>query len=149
MVLWEVGDQITEEDFISFLQETAKTIDSPGRGMLIDPVLGDLPISDFDPYIRGVIRWMNVLGIYTYGSCDGHGRGEARIYLKKYPNGKQLELLKAAIPPSLRIRIEGKIIRVIYPMKGQSLLLEFAENLYQVWKNPSFLKGSGVSPSSR
>jgi tripeptide aminopeptidase len=117
----EVGDQVTEEDFISFLQESAKTIDSPGRGMLIDPVLGDLPLSDFDPYIRGVIRWMNELGIYTYGSCDGHGRGEAKIFLKKYPNGKQLELLKAAIPPSLRIRIEGKHIRVFYPKKGQSL----------------------------
>ncbi|MEC1526096.1 hypothetical protein P9D43_29335 [Neobacillus niacini] len=140
--LWfhEVGDQITEENFISFLQESAKTIDSPGRGMLIDPVLGDLPITDFDPYIRGVIRWMNELGIYTYGSCDGHGRGEARIYLKKYPNGKQLELLKGAIPPSLRIRIEGKNIRLVYPKKCQSLLIDFAENLYQVWKNPSFLK---------
>jgi tripeptide aminopeptidase len=136
----EVGDRITEDNFVSFLQESAKTIDSPGRGILIDPVLGDLPITDFDPYIRGVIRWMNELGIYTYGSCDGHGRGEARIYLKKYPNRKQLELLKAAIPPSLRIRIEGKIIRVIYPKRGQSLLLEFAENLYQVWKKPSFLK---------
>jgi hypothetical protein len=136
----EVGDQIMDEDFISFLQESAKTIDSPGRGMLIDPVLGDLPITDFDPYIRGVIRWMNELGLYTFGSCDGHGRGEARIFLKKYPNGKQLELLKAAIPPSLRIRIEGKNIRVVYPKNGISLLLDFAENLYQVWKKPSFLK---------
>ena len=136
----EVGDQITEEDFISFLQESAKTIDSPGRGMLIDPVRGDLPITDFDPYIRGVIRWMNELGINTFGSCDGHGRGEARIFLKKYPNGKQLELLKAAVPPSLRFRIEGKNIRVSYPKKGQSQLLDFAENLYHVWKNPSFLK---------
>lgn len=138
--LHEAGDQITDEEFISFLQESANTIDSPGRGMLIDPVLGDLPITDFDPYIRGVIRWMNDLGVYTYGSCDGHGRGEARIYLKKYPNGKQLELLKAAIPPSLRIRIEGKNIRVAYPKKGQSQLLDFAENLYHFWKNPSFLK---------
>jgi tripeptide aminopeptidase len=136
----EVGDGITDEDFISLLQESAKTIDSPGRGMLIDPVLGNLPITDFDPYIRGVIRWLNELGIYTFGSCDGHGRGEARIFLKKYPNGKQLERLKAAIPPSLRIRIEGKNIRVAYPKKGQSLLLDFAENLYQVWKNPSSLK---------
>lgn len=61
----EVGDQIKYEDFISFLQESTKTINSPGRGMLIDPVLGDLPITDFDPYVRGVIRWMNELGIYT------------------------------------------------------------------------------------
>jgi tripeptide aminopeptidase len=136
----EVNDMITDGEFISLLQESAKTIESPGRGMLIDPVLGDLPLTDFDPYIRGVIRWMNELGIYTFGSCDGHGRGEAKIFLKNYPNGKQLELLKAAIPPSLRIRIEGKHIRVFYPKKGQSLLLDFAENLYQVWKKPSFLK---------
>jgi tripeptide aminopeptidase len=135
-----VGDQITDEDFISFLQESAKTINSPGRGMLIDPVLGDLPITDFDTYIRGVIRWMNELGISTFGSCNGHGRGEARIFLTKYPNGKQIALMKAAIPPSLRIRIEGKNIRVTYPKKGQSLVLDFAENLYQVWKTPSFLK---------
>ncbi|WHY03298.1 M20/M25/M40 family metallo-hydrolase [Neobacillus sp. DY30] len=134
-----VGVQLTDEDFIACLQETAQTIDSPGRGMLIDPVLGDLPITDFDPYIRGVIRWMNEMGIYTYGSCDGHGRGEARIYLKKFPNGKQLELLKAAVPPSLRLRMEGKIIRVSYPKNSQPQLLDFAENLYQVWKKPSFL----------
>jgi tripeptide aminopeptidase len=107
--------------------------------MLIDPVLGDLPLTDFDPSIRGVICWMNELIIYTFGSCDGHGRGEARIFLKTNPNGKQLELLKAAIPPNLRIRIEGKDIKVVYPKKGQSLLLDFAENLYQVWKEPSFL----------
>jgi tripeptide aminopeptidase len=80
------------------------------------------------------------LGIYTFGSCDGHGRGEVKIFLKNYPNGKQLELLKVAITTSLRIRIEGKHIRVFYPKKGQSLLLDFAENLYQVWKNPRFLK---------
>jgi tripeptide aminopeptidase len=138
-LFYEIGDQITDEDIIVCLQESAKTIHSPGRGLLIDPVLGDLPITDFDPYIRGVIRWMNEMGIYTFGSCDGHGRGEARIFLKKFPNGKQLELLKAAVPPSLRLRIEGKNIRVSYPKDCQPLLLDFAENLYQVWKKPIFL----------
>jgi tripeptide aminopeptidase len=135
----ENGDQVTDEMFIPFLQESAQSIHSPGRGMLIDPVHGDLPLTDFDPYIRGVVRWMNELGIGTFGSCDGHGRGEAKIFLRKYPTGKQLELLKAAVPPSLRIRIEGKNIRVYYPKGDRSMLLDFAENLYLVWKNPNSL----------
>ncbi|WP_462410659.1 M20/M25/M40 family metallo-hydrolase [Neobacillus sp. Marseille-QA0830] len=129
----------TDEQLISCLQEAVYGIESPGRGMLIDPVHGDLPLSDFDPCIRGVIRWMNELGMQTYGSCDGHGRGTARIFLKSYLTGKHISILKAATPPSLSIRIEGKHVTFLYPKDEQALLLDLAENLYHVWKNPQYL----------
>jgi tripeptide aminopeptidase len=136
-MLKEIGNEINDEMYISFLHEVAETINSPGRGMLIDPVGGDLPLTDFDPYIRGVVRWMNELGIFTIGSCDGHSRGSAKVNLKKYPTGKQIVLLKAAV--SLRLRIEGKNITFLYHKDEQSLLLDIAENLYLVLKNPHYL----------
>src|SRR4051794_3347812 len=132
----EIGHEITDEMYISFLQETSKTIDSPGRGMLIEPVHGDLPLTDFDPCIRGVVRWMNELGIFTIGSCDGHRRGPAKVYLKNYPTGKQIQLLKAVVPPNLHLRIDGKNMTILYKGGEMSYLLDMAENLYLVWKNP-------------
>lgn len=58
---------------ITAIREVGRKINSPGRQVLIDPVSGDLPLTVFDPYIRGVVRWLNELGIYTLCSCGGHG----------------------------------------------------------------------------
>lgn len=37
----------------------------------------ELPI--MDTYMGGLVRWLNVLGIETTFSCDGHGRNHARL----------------------------------------------------------------------
>jgi tripeptide aminopeptidase len=132
--------ELNDFDIINKFIEVSSEINSPGRGMLIDPVSGDLPLTDFDPYIRGIVRWLNELGIHTFGSCDGHGKKPAHIFLKKYPNSKQIELIKTAVPSSLNYRIEGKNIRLAYSQGNQVALLQMAENLYQVYKDPFYLK---------
>ncbi|MBS8263863.1 M20/M25/M40 family metallo-hydrolase [Mesobacillus boroniphilus] len=122
------------------IHEASREIKSPGPGMLVDPLGGDLPLTDFDPYIRGIVRWLNEVGIHTFGSCDGHGNRPAHIFLKKFPNSKQIEIIKAAVPASVNCRIDGKNVRLAYPQDNQMLLLEMAENLYQVYNNPGYLK---------
>ncbi|RSD28585.1 M20/M25/M40 family metallo-hydrolase [Mesobacillus subterraneus] len=134
------GSLENDLSLVKGINEASQEINSPGPGMLIDPIKGDLPLSDIDPYIRGAVRWLNELGIYTFGSCDGHGKRSAFIFLKKYPNSKQIELIKAAVPASIKCRIEGKNFRLAYAQENQRVLLEFAENLYQVYKNPGYLK---------
>ncbi|WP_102262603.1 M20/M25/M40 family metallo-hydrolase [Mesobacillus jeotgali] len=129
-----------DSTIISALQAASREINSPGPGMLIDPLGGDLPLTDFDPYIRGIVRWLNELGIYTFGSCDGHGKRPAHIFLKKFPNSRQVEIIKAAVPACMKCRIDGKNVRLAYPLESQTLLLDIAENLYQVYKNPDYLK---------
>lgn len=125
---------------INFINEVGPEIESPGRGMLIDPLRGDLPLKDFDPYIRGAVRWLNELGIHTFGSCDGHGNRSAFIYLKKYPNSKQIDVINSAVPNGVKCRIDGRSIRLSYPKNNQMVLLGFAENLYRLYKNPGYLK---------
>ncbi|PLR98529.1 M20/M25/M40 family metallo-hydrolase [Bacillus sp. T33-2] len=130
---------VPDHELIAMLKETSRGIQSPGPGMLIDPVQGDLPLTDFDPYIRGIVRWLNELGIYTFGSCDGHGRTPAMILLKKFPNAKQLEVLKTAALEEIDFRCEGKRVSLRYPEDKQELLLNMAENLYRLWNNPGYL----------
>lgn len=122
------------------IREVSREIDSPGRETVIDPVSEDLPLTVIDPYIRGIVRWLNELGIYTLSSCDGHGIRPAHIFLKKYPNPKQIDLIKAAVPVSVKCRIDGKKIRLEYPEGNQMALLDFAENLYTLKNKPGYLK---------
>jgi tripeptide aminopeptidase len=64
-------DELPEIEFMDVAKEASGLIDGPGREMLINPLYSDLPLTSMDPYIRGMIRWMNELGIHTYCSCDG------------------------------------------------------------------------------
>jgi tripeptide aminopeptidase len=132
--------ELNDYNIINKFNEVTPEINSPGRGMLIDPVRGELPLTDFDPYIRGVVRWLNELGIHTFGSCDGHGNKPANIFLKKFPNSKQIELIKTVVPTSMNCRVEGKNIHLAYSQGNQVELLLVAENLFQVYKDPGYLK---------
>ncbi|WP_148347846.1 M20/M25/M40 family metallo-hydrolase [Bacillus rubiinfantis] len=77
---------------------------------------------------------MNELGIYTHGSCDGHGKGPANILLLKYLTFPQKRLLLAAAPAALRLRIHGKSIYIHY--KNRNHLLDFGENLFTLSQIP-------------
>ncbi|WP_226641533.1 M20/M25/M40 family metallo-hydrolase [Mesobacillus subterraneus] len=134
------GSLENDSTIISTLLEVGREINSPGPGMLIDPLGGELPLPDFDPYIRGIVRWLNELGIHTFGSCDGHGKRPAHIFLKKFPNSRQTEIIKAAVHANVKCRIDGKNVRLAYPLDNQMLLLDMAENLYQLSQNPGYLR---------
>ncbi|MFC4402510.1 M20/M25/M40 family metallo-hydrolase [Gracilibacillus xinjiangensis] len=101
----------------------------------VDPHQHNLPLVEMDAYIRGITRWFNALGIYTTMSCDGHNQRPATIYLEKPLTFKQKEMLQAIMPPSLRMTVTGKRMRLNY--QSSENLLNFAGRLYQVYKDPS------------
>jgi tripeptide aminopeptidase len=131
-------DTMTDHEFITLLNEVSRTIDGPGREMLIHPLHSELPLTMMDPFIRGIVRWMNELGIYTFSSCDGHGSGRAKIDLIKHLSFSQMQLLKAAVPADIRLHIEGKAI-ILHYTHNESLL-DLAENLFQLFQSPAYLK---------
>ncbi|MDN3016072.1 M20/M25/M40 family metallo-hydrolase [Paenibacillus sp. BSR1-1] len=131
-------DTLPEKEFITLLKEASRIVDGPGREMLINPLFSDLPLTMMDSYIRGMVRWMNELGIYSICSCDGHGHGRARIDLLKHLSFSQMKLLKTAAPEGIQLKIERKSVFLYYKRIGS--LLDYAENLYRVFKSPEYLK---------
>ena len=40
-------------------------------------------VRELDTYISGIVRQLNRLGFYTTGSCDGHEKRSACVYVTK------------------------------------------------------------------
>ncbi|EKN69316.1 peptidase M42 family protein [Neobacillus bataviensis LMG 21833] len=129
-------DELSEKEFMEVIKDASKRIDGPGREMLINPIHSDLPLTGFDLYIRGMIRWMNELGIHTYCSRDGHGNGRAKIDLLKYLSMAQVKLLKAATPTDVQLQMNGKSLLLRYNQIES--LLDFAENLFLLTQSPDY-----------
>lgn len=110
-----------------------------GMETLIDASKYELPLTAIDPYIRGISRWMNELGIHTLCSCDGHNKRPAVIYLKNYLKAKEKKMLEAAIPSSIILQIHEKKIVFRYEPGNAKVLLKAATNLYELWRNPAKL----------
>lgn len=141
-LIYEQGlttETISQDLFERTLSNAMASIEGPGRETLVDPTSHELPLTSMDPYIRGVARWLNQLGIETFYSCDGHNKRPARIDLKTYLTSSQMKILKAAIPSSITLRIDGKKILFCYEEGEIHSLLALAENLYKLWKNPSYI----------
>ncbi|SES04705.1 M42 glutamyl aminopeptidase [Gracilibacillus ureilyticus] len=106
-----------------------------GREGSVDPHMQSLPLVEIDSHVRGITRWFNALGIHTTMSCDGHNKRPAVIYLEKPLTFKQKEMLETIMPASLKMTLSGKRLTITY--QNQDDLLDFAEILYQVYKDPS------------
>lgn len=138
-------DAISETDWVEALQQTAEQIifhhrDIPGKETLIDPTKDDLPLIQIDPYIRGIVRWLNMMHIYTVNSCDGEERRPARIYFLNDLSATQASIIRACTPKSVHVKLEKRKATFFYK-KGQIAdLLTIAERLHNVWRNPETLK---------
>jgi tripeptide aminopeptidase len=130
-------EDIQEKEFLPLLNEAARIVDGPGRETLIHPLESDLPLTMMDPHIRGIVRWLNELGIYTIYSCDGHGNVRAKIDLLRPLTISQINLLKAAVPSSMRLEINGKKLYFYYNTVEE--LFQVAENLYMLLEKPEYL----------
>jgi len=130
-------EMVTEDLLIDALESLDLNRIGIGRGNVIDPRQSDLPLIDIDLYVRGIVRWLNELGIYTNLSCDGHGKRPASIYLTTPLNRQQMHVLEMCTPASIRIRFEGKKILLHY--KNVKQLLDIADNLYRVTQSPDSL----------
>ncbi|MED4988116.1 M20/M25/M40 family metallo-hydrolase [Parageobacillus toebii] len=137
-------DTISETDWMEALQQTAKQIvfyndDIPGRETLVDPTKNELPLIQIDPYVRGIVRWLNMMHIYTVYSCDGEGVRPATIYFLEDLSAQQLAIIRACTPPHVRIRAEKRKVTLFYQRGHIDDLLTMAERLYNVWRNPELL----------
>ncbi|MDQ0337421.1 hypothetical protein J2S00_000191 [Caldalkalibacillus uzonensis] len=125
-------EPVTERAWIQALEQAAEHTQGRGRETIVYPVKEELPLQDIDPYMRGIVRWLNELGIYTVYSCDGHDRGCAYVRLKKCLSFQQMSTIKACLPQGLKVRFEGKRVSFFYQQGEISKLLDMGERLYQV-----------------
>ncbi|WP_026829422.1 M20/M25/M40 family metallo-hydrolase [Exiguobacterium artemiae] len=112
----------------------------PGREAMIDPSTNDLPYQSFDPYIRGIVRWLNALDIPTLSCCDGHGRGRASILLKRAPSLEQWQLLQLALPYQMTMGLTQLTLHLDYRKSGFSSLLSLAERLYRLTEDRTYVE---------
>lgn len=131
---------VTEDAVENALQNAFKKTDGPSKEILIDSSLHDLPLSILDPYIRGIARWMNELGIHTTYSCDGHNQHPAVLTLKNYLKPNKKRILEAATPAKIKLSYHGKKVLFRYEVGKIKDLLKIAENLYSIWVNPAKLQ---------
>jgi tripeptide aminopeptidase len=134
-----VGDSANEAEAETALQLAFKQTDGPGGETLVDSSIHELPLSMIDPYIRGISRWLNELGIYTFYSCDGHNQRPATVELRNYLKPQQCKIIEAIIPSSINLHIRGKKIQFRYEKGNIEDLLKVSENLYALWSDSTSL----------
>ncbi|MED4970714.1 M20/M25/M40 family metallo-hydrolase [Parageobacillus toebii] len=135
---------ISETDWMEALQQTAKQMvshnhDIPGSETLVDPTKNELPLIQIDPYVRGIVRWLNMMHIYTFYSCDGEGVRPATIYFLDDLSAQQLAIIRACTPLQVRIKAKKRKVKLFYQRGRIGDLLTMAERLYNVWRNPELL----------
>jgi tripeptide aminopeptidase len=138
-MMGHLSKPLNEEAIENALMLAFEETEGPGRETLVDPTRQELPLSMLDPYIRGIARWLNELGIHTFCSCDGHNTRFAEIYLKSYLKPSHKQIIEAATPSSINLHIIGKKIHFRYEKGNVKELLKMAENLYGIWANPAKL----------
>jgi len=140
--------QLSEQQWMEALTQTAKQLTRhpsvPGRESLIDPTKNELPLIQIDPYIRGIVRWLNMMHIYTICSCDGEGRRPAELYFLHDLSAEQLTIIRTCAPKRINVRLSrhsGRFQRILlhYDPDHMDDLLVMAERLYDVWRHPGQL----------
>jgi hypothetical protein len=131
--------ELDESRWMEALRHAARRMDGPGGEYLADPRMAELPLSAIDPHMRGIVRWMNELGIHTAHCCEGHGRREPRVALLHPPTEQQWHLLRSFLPDGLRLRRRGNRSLVFAcddPAGMYALLLDYAERLHGLVRDP-------------
>lgn len=134
----ELGS-IPESKWQEALRQACLQVERMGGEGLVDPRSDELPLADIDFYLKGVIRWMNALGIYTRHCCDGHGDRMPFAGLQSAPTPEQMHLLRVCAPEGVAVRIRGT--RVTWEMNPAipHLLLDMAHRLYSICREPAML----------
>ncbi|WP_368505225.1 M20/M25/M40 family metallo-hydrolase [Alkalihalophilus sp. As8PL] len=131
-----LSHDIAEDIWSEALEQASQNVERIGREMLIDPTKQELPLAELDPYIRGIVRWLNVLGVHTISCCDGHNSRPAHVYFKNHLTNTQIRILKACTLPDVKVRIEGKRAGFYYNPGKVHKLLDIAERLFTLVKDP-------------
>ncbi|WP_164669398.1 M20/M25/M40 family metallo-hydrolase [Virgibacillus doumboii] len=84
-------------------QKWVEILDFPlrgrGEGLGFRPGEEEAKVIELDTYIAGIVRQLNRLGFHTSGSCDGHERRPAHVYVMvtKERDSKQLVQMLLAL----------------------------------------------------
>ncbi|UTR10210.1 M20/M25/M40 family metallo-hydrolase [Evansella sp. LMS18] len=122
------SDEMDEADWIEL-------VDTRDRGrtemLYTKPWLINLEVSKLDTYICGIVKELNRLELYTYGSCDGHGRGSAAVYFNSEDDLETASKLFLACGIQ---RITTQRGRMSLHISKNKQLLDVAERLHLVQK---------------
>ncbi|MDV2686484.1 M20/M25/M40 family metallo-hydrolase [Alkalihalophilus lindianensis] len=132
----QLSQDIEQDAWSEALEHASQNVERIGGEMLIDPTKQELPLAELDRYIRGIVRWLNELGIHTTGCCDGHNSRPAVVHFKSHLTNTQIRILKACTLPEVKIRIEGKRAGFYYNPGEAHKLLDIAERLFTLVKDP-------------
>lgn len=143
------GERVKDEQIAAYIedfQNEGGPWSSIGQERLFNPKTEELPYYAFDPYIRGIVRWMNELGMMTRMCCDGHGEGRAYVEMDEFLTGRQMRLLKLCIPTDSSIRVRflkssrGHKVIFDYTQAEQNELLGIAETLFKMANDEEYIR---------
>ena len=133
-------EEVAEDAWVEALLRASDQVERLGRKGLVDPRVAELPLADIDLHMRGIVRWMNEHGIPTAHCCDGHGTGTPYIALLDKPTVEQVHLMQQCLPDGLVLRMHPHQRRILLettkPGMPFALLLDYAERLYDIVRNP-------------
>ncbi|WP_114167128.1 M20/M25/M40 family metallo-hydrolase [Exiguobacterium sp. TNDT2] len=127
----------TDEDIMEWLRMTSDNLNGNEMGgeRLFQPETEALPYHVFDPYIRGIVRWMNELGMLTQACCDGHGKRPAHVFTLEPLTKNQRHVLRETVPADSTIRLRFGRREVYFEYVGEEErrgLLDIATNLFHL-----------------
>lgn len=143
------GERVKDEQiamYIEDFQNEEGPWNSIGQEQLFNPKTEALPYYAFDPYIRGIVRWMNELGMMTSMCCDGHGEGRAYVEMDGALTERQMHVLTLCIPSDSAVRIRFRkgprrhTVIYDYSQTEQNELLDIAEMLYKASSDEEYIR---------
>lgn len=134
-------EDVDESLWLEALARASKQVPSIGREGLVDPRKSELPLASIDLYMRGIVRWLNELGIHTALCCDGHGELTPYVALLQPPTEKQKNQLACCLPDGLTLRWQRRRFLLESPDRRHTfkLLPDFAERLHQLVEQPELV----------
>lgn len=143
------GEQVKDEQIAAYIEDFQNEEgpwNSIGQEQLFNPKTEELPYYAFDPYIRGIVRWMNELGMMTRMCCDGHGEGRAYVEMDGALTKRQMDMLSFCIPSDSAVRIRflkgfrGHQVIFDYSQAEQNELLDIAETLFKASSDEGYVR---------
>ncbi|WP_034796973.1 M20/M25/M40 family metallo-hydrolase [Exiguobacterium chiriqhucha] len=143
------GELVEDEQIVAYiesLQNEKGSWNSVGQEHLFNSKTEELPYYAFDAYIRGIVRWMNELGMMTMMCCDGHGERHAYVEMDGFLNDRQMHVLNLAIPSDSAVRIRFRknrrrhTVLFDYSQTERKALLDIAEMLFKMSNDERYIQ---------